>query len=43
MFYHRGIVCMRYLLTDNVGERSNDYIFGAVLRCLVARRYVSKD
>ena len=43
MFYHRGIVCMRYQLTDNVGERNNDYIFGAVLRCLVARRYVSKD
>ena len=43
MFYHRGIVCMRYQLADNVGERSNDYIFGAVLRCLVARRYVSKD
>lgn len=36
LFYHRGIVCMRYQLTDNVGERSNNYIFGAVLRCLVA-------
>ena len=36
MFFHRGNVSMRYLLADNVGERSNDYIFGAVLRCLVA-------
>ena len=36
LFYHRGIVSMRYQLIDNVGERSNNYIFGAVLRCLVA-------
>ena len=36
LFYHRGIVCMRYQLTDNVGERSNDHISGAVLCCLVA-------
>jgi len=36
LFYHRGIVCMRYQFADNVDERSNNHIHGAVLRCLVA-------
>jgi len=34
---------MRYLLADNVGERSNDHIFGAVLHCLVAYATLIKD
>ena len=36
LFYQRGIVSMRYLFADNVNERSNNHIHGAVLRCLVA-------
>lgn len=43
MFYHRGIVSMRYLLADNVGERSNFHIPGAVLHCLVAYATLIKD
>ena len=34
---------MRYQLTDNVGKRSNFYIPGAVLRCLVAYATLIKD
>ena len=34
--YHRGIVCMRYLLAGLGGEHCNSYIFDAVLCCLVA-------
>ena len=34
---------MRYLLADNVGKRSNGYIFGAVLHCLVAYATLIKD
>ena len=34
---------MRYLRADNVGERSNDHIFGAVLHCLVAYATLIKD
>ena len=36
MFYHRGIVSMRYLLADYHGKHCNNYIFRAILRCLVA-------
>ena len=43
LFYHRGIACIRYQLADNVGERSNNHIFGAVLRCLVAYATLIKD
>lgn len=36
MFYHHGIVSMRYLLADYHGKHCNNYIFRAILRCLVA-------
>lgn len=34
---------MRYQLADNVGKRSNNYILGAVLHCLVAHATLIKD
>lgn len=43
LFYQRGIVSMRYLFADNVGKRSNNYILGAVLHCLVAYATLIKD
>ena len=40
MFYYCGIVSMRYLLTDYLGEHSNNHIISAILRCLVLLRLI---
>lgn len=43
MFYYCGIVSMRYLLTDYLGEHSNNHIISAILRCLVLLRLIEGD